>query len=91
MHVRRDVDFDPSKGCADFADWGDPFWTEPCANAPSKDGLPMHLLDSSALQLDLKGFEGDRVVPYVVQLDFESLVMVRQCVRSTNGAARTLV
>jgi len=22
MHVRRDVDFDPSKGCADFADWG---------------------------------------------------------------------
>ncbi len=49
------------------------------------------LLDGRALQLDLKGYEGDRVVPYVVQLDFESVAMVRQRVWSTDDAGRTLV
>jgi len=46
---------------------------------------------SGALQLDLKGFEGDRVVTFLVQLEFESGATVHQRVWSLNEAARTLM
>ena len=37
-------------------------------------------LDGGALQIDLKGYEGDRVIPHVVRLDFES-EMIRPSIR----------
>ena len=43
------------------------------------------------VQLDMKGYEGDRVVPYVVRLDFEKDGALRQRVWSVQGADRTLL
>ncbi len=48
------------------------------------------VLDGGAVQLDLKGFEGDRVVPYAVRFDFEPDGTLRQRVWSLDGAGRTL-
>ncbi len=49
------------------------------------------VLDGGALQLDLKSYEGDRVVPYVVRFDFERDGTLRHRVWSLNGAERTLM
>ncbi len=47
------------------------------------------VLDGGSLQLDLKGYEGHRVVPYVVRLDFEKDGTKRHRVWSVDGAERT--
>ena len=44
-----------------------------------------------ALQLDLKGYEGGRVVPYVVRLDFEKDGTLRHRVWFLPGTERTLL
>ncbi len=44
------------------------------------------VLDGGALQLELKGYEGDRVVPLVMRVDFEKDGTLRQRVWSTNSA-----
>jgi hypothetical protein len=49
------------------------------------------VLDGGTLQLDLKGYAGDRVVPHVVRFDFEKDGTLRQRVWSLNGTERTLV
>jgi hypothetical protein len=49
------------------------------------------VLDGGALQTDLKGYEGDRVVSYVVRLDFAQDGALRQRVWSVNGAERKLM
>jgi len=43
------------------------------------------VLDGGALQFDLKGYEGDRVVPHVVRFDFEEVGTVRYRVWSVRG------
>lgn len=48
------------------------------------------VLDGGALQIDLKGYEGDRVVLHVVRLDFEQDGTLRHRVWSVEGAERTL-
>lgn len=48
------------------------------------------VLEGGALQLDLQGYEGDQVVPYVVRLDFEPDGTVRNRVWSLEGAERAL-
>lgn len=48
------------------------------------------VLDDGALQLDLKGYEGDRVVHYVVRLDFEQDGTLRHRLWSVKGTERTL-
>ena len=48
------------------------------------------VLDGGALQLDLKGYEGDRVVPHVVRFDFEQDKTLRHRVWSLQGTERTL-
>ncbi len=48
------------------------------------------VLDGGALQIDLKGYEGDRISQHIVQLDFEKDGTVRQRVWSIDGAVRTL-
>ena len=47
-------------------------------------------LDGGALQLDLKGYEGDRVVPQVVRLDFEEDGSLRERVWSLESSGRKL-
>jgi hypothetical protein len=47
-------------------------------------------LDDGALQLDLRGNEGDRVVPCLVHFDFERDGVVRQRVWTLRGTERTL-
>jgi hypothetical protein len=49
------------------------------------------VLDGGALQLDLKGYEGDRVVPHVARFDFEQDGTLRHRVWSLNGTERALV
>jgi len=49
------------------------------------------VLEGGALQLDLKGYEGDRVVPHVVRFDFERDGTLRHRVWSLDGAERTLM
>ncbi len=49
------------------------------------------VLEGGALQLDLKGYEGDRIVRHVVRLDFEPDGTVRLCVWSLKDADRTLL
>lgn len=49
------------------------------------------VLAGGALQLDLMGYEGDRVVPFVVRLDFEEDGALRDRVWTLQGGARTLV
>lgn len=49
------------------------------------------VVDGGALQLDLKGYEGDRVVPLVARFDFEKDQTLRQRVWSLEGAERTLM
>jgi hypothetical protein len=49
------------------------------------------LLDGGALQLDLKGYEGDRVAPHVVRFDFEQNGILRHRVWSLKGTDRTLM
>ena len=44
-----------------------------------------------ALQLDLKGYEGDQVVPHVVRFDFEQDGTLRHRVWSLKGTERTLM
>jgi len=44
-------------------------------------------LVGGALQLDLKGYEGDRVVPYVMRFDFEKDGTLHHRVWSLDGAA----
>ena len=46
------------------------------------------VLEGGALQLDLKGYEGDRVVPYVVRIDFEADGTLRQRVWSGGSTDR---
>jgi hypothetical protein len=49
------------------------------------------VLDGGALKLDLKSYEGDVVVPYVVQLDFVKDRGIRQRLWSLKGTERTLL
>jgi hypothetical protein len=49
------------------------------------------VLDGGALQLDLKGYEGDRVVPHIVRFDFEQDGTLRHRVWSLNGTERKLM
>lgn len=49
------------------------------------------VLDGGALQFDLKGYEGDRVVPHVVRFDFERDGSLRHRVWSLEGIERTLM
>lgn len=49
------------------------------------------VLDGGALQLDLKGYEGDRVVLYAVRLDFEKDGTLHHRVWSLQGTERTLL
>ena len=49
------------------------------------------VLDGGALQLDLKGYEDDRVVQRVVRLDFEQDGTLRNRVWSLDGGNRTLM
>jgi hypothetical protein len=49
------------------------------------------VLDGGALQLDLKGYEDDRVVPHVVRFDFEKDGTLRQRAWSLKGTERTLM
>ncbi len=49
------------------------------------------VLDGGALQLDLKGYEGDRVVSRVVRVEFEKDGLVRSRVWAVAGAERTLM
>ncbi len=49
------------------------------------------VLDGGALQLDLKGYEGDRCVRHVVRLDFEQDGTLHHRVWSLKGAERTLM
>jgi len=49
------------------------------------------VLDGGALQLDLKGYEDDRVVPHVVRFDFEKDGTLRDRVWSLKGTERTLM
>ena len=48
-------------------------------------------LDGGAVQLDLEGYEGDRVVQHVVRFDFEKDATLRHRVWSLKGADRTLM
>jgi hypothetical protein len=48
------------------------------------------VLDGGALQFDLKGYEGDRVVPRVVRFDFEAEGTLHERVWSLEGPKRTL-
>lgn len=48
------------------------------------------VLDGGALQLDLKGYAGDQVVPYVVRFDFEQDGTLRHRIWSLEGTERTL-
>ncbi len=47
--------------------------------------------DGGALQIDLKGYEGDRVVPLVARFDFEKGETLRQRVWFLEGTERTLM
>ncbi|MFN0241795.1 MAG: hypothetical protein ACKVWV_02800 [Planctomycetota bacterium] len=49
------------------------------------------VLDGGAVQLDLKGYEGDEVVPHVVRFDLESDGTLRSRVWSLAGSERTLL
>ncbi len=49
------------------------------------------VLDGGALQLDLKGYEGDQVVPRVLRFDFEKDGTLRQRVWSLEGTGRKLM
>jgi hypothetical protein len=49
------------------------------------------VLDGGALQLDLKGYEGDRVVSHVVRFDFENDGSLRHRVWFLKGTERTLM
>jgi hypothetical protein len=49
------------------------------------------VLEGGSLQLDLKGYEGDRVVPLVVRFDFETDGTLHHRVWSLDGAERTLM
>lgn len=49
------------------------------------------VLDDGALQLDLKGYEGDQVVPHVVRFDFEKDGTLRDRVWSLEGTDRKLM
>jgi hypothetical protein len=49
------------------------------------------VLDGGAMQLDLKGYEGDRVVQHVVRFDFEKDGTLRHRVWSLRGTERTLM
>ncbi len=48
------------------------------------------VLDGGALQLDLKGYQGDRVVPLVVRFDVENDGTLRNRVWSLKGTERSL-
>jgi hypothetical protein len=49
------------------------------------------VLEGGALQLDLKGYEGDRVFPYAARFDFENDGTLRHRVWSLEGPERTLM
>lgn len=49
------------------------------------------VLEGGALQLDLRAYEGDRVVPHVVRFDFEPDGILRHRVWSLEGTERTLM
>ena len=49
------------------------------------------VLDGGELQLEMKGYEGDRVVSHVVRFDFEKDETLRQRVWSLKGTERTLM
>lgn len=48
-------------------------------------------VDGGALQLDLKGYDGDKIVSYVARIDFEKDGTVRLRLWSMGGAERTLL
>jgi hypothetical protein len=65
-----------------------------CLALSNRDGVyegDLTVLEGGALQLDLKGYEGDRVVPHAVRLDFEQDGTLRHRVWSLEGAERTLM
>ena len=49
------------------------------------------VLNCGALQLNLKGYDGDRVVPNVVRVDFVTNETHRKRIWSGNAAARILL
>jgi hypothetical protein len=65
-----------------------------CLALSNKGGVyegDMTVLDDGALQLELKGYEGSRLVPKVVRFDFEQGGTLRHRVWSVEGAERTLM
>jgi hypothetical protein len=48
-------------------------------------------LDGGALQIDLKGYEGERVIPLVVRLEFDQDRTLRQRVWALDGTKRSLL
>lgn len=47
--------------------------------------------EAGALQIDLNGYEGERIIPYVIRLDFERDGTLRQRIWSSAGSERKLV
>jgi hypothetical protein len=65
-----------------------------CLALSNRGGLyegDLTVLDGGALQLDLKGYEGDRVVSHVARFDFEQDGTLRHRVWSLHGTERTLM
>lgn len=65
-----------------------------CLALSNRGGLyegDLTVLEGGALELDLKGYEGDRVVPHVVRLEFEKNGTLRHRIWSFTGAERTLM
>ena len=65
--------------CLAFSSWGGVYEGD------------LTVLEGSAMQLELKGYEGDRVVPHVVRFDFEQDGTLRHRVWSLEGSERTLL
>lgn len=70
----------------DWKDWGD--WGEGISCVYEGD---VSVLEGGALQLDLKGYEGDLGVSYVVRFDFEKDGALHDRIWSLDGAKRTLM
>jgi hypothetical protein len=51
----------------------------------------LSVLEGGALQIDVKGYEGDEIVHRAVRIDFEPDGALRQRVWSLEGVRRTLV
>lgn len=65
-----------------------------CLALSSRGGVyegDLTVLEGGALRLDLKGYEGDRVVPHVVRFGFETDGTLRNRVWFLEGSERTLM